>query len=81
MHIDMTALNRCTVDPAQRVIVAEAGATLLDIARALGSDLQIPVMPEIGNATAGSLHAVGRRTRPWAPGQVRSAPVSSPSRC
>ena len=78
VHIDMTALNRCTVDPARGVIVAEAGATLLDIARALGSKLQIPVMPEIGNATAGSVACCGTKDSSvgTGPGQVSSGVVA-----
>jgi len=78
VHVDMTALNRCTVDPAQGVIVAEAGATLLDIRRALGSTLQIPVMPEIGNATAGSVACCGTKDSSvgTGPGQVSSGVVA-----
>jgi|KBSSwiStaDraftv2_1062776.scaffolds.fasta_scaffold183725_2 FAD/FMN-containing dehydrogenase len=78
VHIDMTALNRCTVDQAQGVIVAEAGATLLDIAGALGSSLQIPVMPEIGNATAGSVACCGTKDSSvgTGPGQVSSGVVA-----
>ena len=78
VHIDMTALNGCTVDPAQGVIVAEAGATLLDIARALGPSLQIPVMPEIGNATAGSVACCGTKDSSVGagPGQVSSGVVA-----
>lgn len=78
IHIDMTALNRCTVDRAQGVIVAEAGATLLDIARALGESLQIPVMPEIGNATAGSVACCGTKDSSvgTGPGQVSSGVVA-----
>jgi FAD/FMN-containing dehydrogenase len=78
VQIDMTALNQCTVDPAQGVIVAEAGATLLDVARALGSSLQIPVMPEIGNATAGSVACCGTKDSSigTGPGQVSSGVVA-----
>ena len=78
IQIDMTALRKCKLNAARGVIVAEAGATLLDIAAELGSDWQIPVMPEIGNATAGSVACCGTKDSSVldGPGQVSSGVVA-----
>ena len=64
------------VDLEGKRVVVEAGLSLLDIREALlPYGMQLPVMPEIGNATAGSLACCGTKDSSvgTGPGQVSSA--------
>lgn len=59
----MDALARtCSVDPIRRTITVSANFTLIQIRDALRSHrLELPVAPEIGNATAGSVACAGTK--------------------
>jgi len=60
-------------------ITVGATVTMLEIAQRLRAEgLQLPVMPEIGNATAGSVACCGTKDSSFAngPGQVSSAAVA-----
>jgi hypothetical protein len=54
--------RRCVVDPAKSTITVSANVTLLEIRDALRPHrLELPVAPEIGNATAGSVACSGTK--------------------
>jgi FAD/FMN-containing dehydrogenase len=63
------------VDRAAGTVTVQAGTSLRDVAKALLPDLQLPVTPEIGNATAGSVACCGTKDSSLrgGPGQVSSA--------
>src|SRR5262245_42479356 len=68
-----------TEEPAPGTITVGAGARLIELAQTLkGRGLQLEVMPEIGNATAGSVACCGTKDssiRPRGLGQVSSTVV------
>jgi len=60
-QVRMDAFRSCVVEPPTSITVG-AGATLLDIRQALRPHrLELPVTPEIGNATAGSVACSGTK--------------------
>jgi len=66
------------IDSSTQTVTVGAGVSMLEIARALlPHGLQLPVMPEIGNATAGSVACCGTKDSSLGrgPGQVSSAVV------
>lgn len=77
-QLRMDRLDRVLrVDRTGGTITVQAGVTLLTIAETLLPDLQLPVMPEIGNATAGSVACCGTKDSSLrgGPGQVASTVV------
>ena len=71
--------TKCEVNGADGTVTVGAGVTMLAIARALRPlGLQLPVMPEIGNATAGSVACCGTKDSSVGAGsgQVSSAVVA-----
>jgi hypothetical protein len=68
-QLRMDRLDRVLeVDRAGGTITVQAGASLLQIAETLLPDFQLPVMPEIGNATAGSVACCGTKDSSLGPG-------------
>lgn len=77
-QLRMDRLDRVQrVDRNARTISVQAGVSLLAIAETLLPDFQLPVMPEIGNATAGSVACCGTKDSSLrgGPGQVASTVV------
>src|SRR5262245_31545975 len=77
-QVSTRALTRIAVDPGTQTVTVGAGVSMLEIARALlPHGLQLPVMPEIGNATAGSVACCGTKDSALGKGsgQVSSAVV------
>ena len=73
-QVRMDHFDRISIDPANHRVTVGAGVSLLRIAEALLPDFQLPVMPEIGNATAGSIACCGTKDSSLGsgPGQVSS---------
>jgi FAD/FMN-containing dehydrogenase len=75
-QVAMAGFTGVTLDTRNQRVTVGAGVSMLEIARALlPHGLQLPVMPEIGNATAGSVACCGTKDSSLGagPGQVSSA--------
>ena len=65
-QILLSHFNQVHVDPEQMTVTVGASVTMIRLRDVLGPfGMQTEVMPEIGNATAGSVRAAAPRTYHW----------------
>jgi FAD/FMN-containing dehydrogenase len=76
----MTHFRKIELDRDKKTVAVGAGVTMIELNRALKKErLQLPVVPEIGNATAGSVACCGTKDSSLGPdgrGQISSAVVA-----